>query len=85
MSSLEYYGINKENVEKRVQELFGNSQRVVVSRANDYQSEKELLLSFKSNNNDVCLNNIATEITRVFSIPRMDAAAEGKYLVLRQN
>ena len=84
MSSLEYYGINKENVEKRVQELFGNSQRDVVSRANDYQSEKELLLSFKSSNNDVCLNNIATEITRVFAIPRMDAAAEGKYLVLRQ-
>lgn len=84
MSSLEYYGINRENVEMKCAELFAKGQAIVVARTDEHHSHNEVLLSFKSNNNDVCLNTIASEVSRVFAVPRMDKSIEGKYLVLRR-
>lgn len=84
MSGLESFGINKEAFEARIEDFFGKADNLVVSRADDYSSEKEMLVSFKSNNNDVCLNNIAAELGRAFGLKREDLSSHGPYLVLRR-
>lgn len=84
MSSLEYYGINKQNIEEKIISQFGGSNFAVISRADDYSSQSDVLLSFKSNNNDVCLNSVAAAVAREFSMERSDLSDKGHYLIIRK-
>lgn len=84
MSVLEHFGINIDSIKAKLDELFTDSDILVVSRSSSFSSDCECLVSYKSGNNDLPVDSIADVVAQHLHITRDDVSDNGEYLLIRK-
>ncbi|MCK5884701.1 MAG: hypothetical protein KAG61_13505 [Bacteriovoracaceae bacterium] len=83
MSILEQYGINVESVKEKLDERFKND-KIVLTRSDEYLSADGYLLTMKTSNNDLPLDQIAIAAEKELGLVSNHKDINGQYLYVRE-
>ncbi len=82
MSILEQYGIDVKTVKEKIGERFSGN--IVLTRASSYLSSDGHLITLKTSNNDLPIDQIAVAAERELGLNRKDIDVDGAYLYVRE-
>jgi hypothetical protein len=82
MSTLEYFGINVENIQDKINATFELTDQYFITRSARYTSSEDVLISYRSMNNDMPLGAIANMVGTELNVVVDEESNSGEFLIV---
>lgn len=84
MTALEHFGINIDAIKAKVETLFKDEDELVITRSETFSSDKECLITYKSANNDLPIDSVASALQSSLKIKIDKSSSSGEFLVIKR-